>query len=110
MALTYQKVVDKARNTLNDSGKEVYTDLELLDYATEAIHLLMTYRPDLFIGSFSNLPVSPALTDNLPFNDRFSPPLIQYIIGRAQSKDDTHVVEQRAQTFLEMFGVTAKGA
>lgn len=111
MAFTAQSVADVARLPLNDDDKVRYTDAELLTYINSAYLMLRRLRPDLFVGSYTTLPASLALADNFPGScDVYQPAIADYVTARAESKDDEHVVRERAQAFYQLFGATVKGA
>ncbi len=102
---TLQDVVDDARRTINDPDKDAFTDADLLAFANEGLHVLQQRRPELFYGSLTSLPEFYALTDTFPLEARFIPPVVQYVVARAMTKDDEHSVQQRAAAFFQLFGL-----
>ncbi len=111
MAFTVQNAADDARLTLNDAQKVRYPDTELLTYANMAYQLLRRFRPDFFVGNYSNgaLPTLLGLTDTFPVDDMYRPAIADFLIARAESKDDEHIVQQRAQAFFQLFGLETFG-
>ena len=107
MSFTIQQLVDRARIPLNDSAGDRYTDAELLGYAQDAYLMMRRHRPDILLGNF-DAPTSwsaLALGTNFPYvDDEYLPVIADYVTARAEFKDDEHVVAQRAQAFLAMFG------
>lgn len=106
MAYTMQRVVDQGRVPINDASKVRFTDLNLLEFAKDAIQMVLSRRPDLFYGRFSALPDITTLTlaSALPVDDTLAPAISDYITARAESGNDESVVEQRAQMFYGLFG------
>ena len=107
-APTFQSVIDLARETLNDPGKVHWTDVECLKYANDGTDELMSLRPDLFVGKFTQAYFTDgaqfALGDALPFDGRYKRALADYIIFRASSKDDEAASNSRAAAALQLFG------
>lgn len=103
MAFTVQQVIDRARIPLNDAAKTRYADSEMAIYANDAYYLLRRYRSDLFLGQWTTLPASLALTDTFPsVNIMYLPSIADYVTARAEFKDDEAVIAQRAQAMLAM--------
>lgn len=106
-AYTMQQVLDLARESLNDDDKVRYTDVSLLKFANDGLDEIYMLRPDVFIGSFS----AAALTDGnqrvvgdpLPVDGRLRRALADYIIARAELKDDEHVNSGRAVGLMKFF-------
>lgn len=105
MAFTLQQVIDKARDTLNDDAKDRYADAEALRYLTDFALTVRDKRPDLFIGNWSVDLSGLALGSSFSalFPDTFVPAAIDYIIFRAEFKEDEFVNNGRAEKSLEMF-------
>lgn len=107
MSFTVQNLLDRARLPLNDAGKDRYPDSELLTYAQDAFLQVYRHRPDLFLGLYTSLPAWSSLSTTSVFpnvGDQYMAPIVDYITARAEFKDDEHVVAQRAQAMLAMFG------
>jgi len=104
MAFTMQELVDKARKPLNDADKVRFTDPVLLGYANDGLLMLRNRRPDLFIGMFATLPEKLAITNTFPLPAEYVPPVSDYIVARAESHDDEHVVSERAALFFKLAG------
>lgn len=104
MARTFQQVCNRARIPLNDADKTRYPDTDLLAYANDAVLLLRQKRPDLFFGSWTIPTGEYALTDTVPVDDTFFPAICDYVTGRAEFRDDEDAMQQRAASFLQLFG------
>lgn len=103
MALTYQDIVDLAREPLNDTDKARYADGTLMIYTNSAILSLYQRRPDLFIGQFGNLPTGQAdLADTFPLPPGYMVTLADYVTARAEMIDDEHANTGRAAAFMQL--------
>jgi hypothetical protein len=108
MSFTMQELVDKARKPLNDIDKDRFSDgdatlfNDLLGYANDGILLLRNKRPDLFIGSFAALPEKLAIGDTFPLPAEYVPPVVDYVVARAELHDDEHVLSERATVFFQL--------
>lgn len=108
MTFTYQSVVDLARIPLNDSDAARYPDVDLLAYANHGMLTIAKRRPDLFIGSFANLPDGEKLLgDAFPLDAGYVQTLADYVVARAEMADDEHVNSGRAAAFAQLFGAEA---
>lgn len=57
----------------------------------------------LVVCKYAQAPAQFAVGDTVPVTDPYRDVLAHYIVFRAESKDDEHVVEQRAQAAMMMF-------
>jgi len=104
MATTLQQVVDLARPTLNDDDKVRWPDAECLAYVQTGLDTVYQIRPDLFIGKFATFDSAAlALGDPLPIEDRYRRLLADYVISRAETKDDEAVNNNRAALAYQFF-------
>ena len=105
MSYTIQQVVDIGRVPLNDAAKTRVTDATMLIYGKQAIHLLLSKRPDLFFGRFLALPDISALVlaSAFPVDDIIAPAVADYMTARAESANDESIVEERASMFFQLF-------
>lgn len=105
MAFTYQSVVDRARDPLNDADKVRYPDAQLLRLANDAMMMLCNRRPDLFIGQFGSTPTGEAaLTDLLPLPPVHVVTLANYVTAMAEMVDDENADSGRAAAFMQLLG------
>lgn len=55
------------------------------------------------VVKYVQAPAAIALGDAVPVPDPYKDALAHYVVGRAESKDDEHVIEQRATQAMQMF-------
>lgn len=97
MARTVAEVIASALPTLNDADQARYPDAEIIGFVVDALNMIKTVRPDLFIGFFST-PIGTLTTaSTLPLDDQFFRPLVDYVIARCETKDDEHVLNARVE-------------
>lgn len=110
MAFTAQQVCDRARTFLNDADKVRVPDATLLQYVNDAILVLSVNRPDLFLGSYKDLPKGDlALAGEIPLEDRFIPAVADWVVARAESIEDEYTVDGRAAAFMTLAGISVGG-
>lgn len=101
---TVQDVVDLARITLNDADKVRDSDPDLAKFVNSGLDEFYMLRPDLFIGSFTAAAASEGhqleLAEPLPIDGRWKQLLADYVVARAQTKDDEHVNSNRVALML----------
>jgi len=107
MAVTVQTIIDDARESLNDADKVRWPDAEMLIYLKNGLDTLYQMRPDLWHGQF----IPEFVSDNLelttpsvfPINDRYRRMVSDYLIMRAETKDDQAVNTGRAALAYQFF-------
>ncbi|SDZ85991.1 DUF6682 family protein [Nitrosospira multiformis] len=105
MPFSYHSIVELARIPLNDDDKTRYPDTVLLSFANQGMLQILKRRPDLFIGSFNNLPDGErALDDAFPLPPIYLQTVADYVTARAEMSDDEHVNSGRAALFMQLFG------
>jgi hypothetical protein len=103
MATTMQDIVDRGRKPLNDAAKVRFADAaDLLVFANDWIKIARRERPDLFFGSFANLPADVVIGANFPLPAEFEQSAADYVSGRAEALDNEAELEQRAANFLKL--------
>lgn len=100
---TMQDVADAAREPLNDEDKVRYTDTALLRYANAGIRRAYQVRPDLRLGNFTTPITDKALTDAFPLDEAYLQAIVDYVVFRAETKDDEHVNSNRVTVFMNSF-------
>lgn len=111
MARTVQDVITQARVLLQDVRTDIgatyrYSDAELVIALNEAISEARRIRPDLFIGRLRDglaLLSAAALGTALPIDDMMFAPVVNYVVGRAELRDDQYTADGRAVALLQLF-------
>lgn len=98
-----QAVLDSARKPLNDAAKTRWPDADLLEYANEAVKILWRERPDLFFGSFSALPTDKTVSEAFPIGEEYLSAVRDYVVARAETRDDEEALQARAALFFQLF-------
>lgn len=105
---TFKQITDDARVVLNDqmaSASSVvrYTEAQLLGYARSALIDARRIRPDLFLSNLTG--AFPAFTgeSTVPLPEDYLIPLVDYVIGRAELRDDEFSADGRAGAMIQKF-------
>jgi hypothetical protein len=107
MARTVTDAIAAARDVLNDEdgGSDGATyrtsDAKLRGYALDGINAVRNIRPDLFLGNWGDL-AALAADGTLPLADQFFRPVVSYMVGMAELKDDEHVNSGRAKLMADL--------
>jgi hypothetical protein len=97
-------VIEHARDVLQDLDGDRYSDVSLIRCLSQGVQEVRRLRPDFFIGRYyevSDGPISMEEYINLPLF-LFSP-LMNYVVGMAEMRDDEFTTDSRAVTMLTMF-------
>ena len=100
---TFQNIIDSARVDLQDVAGTRYTDAQLLGYANDGVQEMYRYRPDFLLGNYSAAVVTYTASNNLPIPDQYRMLLTNYLVFRAEVRDDEYAVNGRATLFLARF-------
>ena len=103
-------VLTRARDPHNDpvlpdeTDGVRYLNAELLRYAAAGIQRAVELRPDLLFGRYLvGVKESYVTTDAFPLKPSLVQTIADYVVFRAETKDDEHVNSQRAIQFLQVF-------
>lgn len=100
---TFQSLITSARTLLADVGGVRYSDADLLEYANEAVSEARRVRPDLFYGSYTTTPGTYLITDTVPLADFYHAYVKDYIVFRAEIREDEYANDGRAMAMLNRF-------
>lgn len=100
---TFTNLTDSARVLLNDVDKVRYSDVQLLEYANEAMAEVKRIRPDLFLGQYSTALPTYAGSQTVPVSAEYHQYIKDFVVSRAEFRDDEFTVDGRAATFLQKF-------
>jgi hypothetical protein len=102
---TVAEYVVSARTLLNDTVEPYrYPDGDLVLGLSFGLLEARKLRPDLFLGLFGNTPQFTLNNDSeVPIDEQYRVPLLYYIIGHTQLRDEEDTQDARATAFLSKF-------
>jgi hypothetical protein len=112
---TFQSIINDARVLLNDEYVDSntvtrYTEAQLLGYARQALVDARRVRPDLFLSNLTGaFPVLTA-TDDVPMPEEYHVCLADYVVHRAELRDDEFATDGRAAALFQKFKAGLMGA
>lgn len=111
---TFQTVINDARVILNDQESEInpeprYTEAQLLGYAVTALSECRRVRPDLFLSYLTTSFSSYTAESTVPIQDEYLVALTDYVVHRAELRDDEFAVDGRSAVLLQKFKATLLG-
>jgi hypothetical protein len=111
MAVLVSDIVSAARGLLQDRREPFrYTDADLILYVADAVDEAYRVRPDLFASvGLDAPPVMGALTDTLPLPGFLRPQVVNYVVGRAELREDKHSQDSRAIAMVQAFTTALVG-
>lgn len=109
---TVGEVVVEARALLQDQREPFrYPTAELVSYVTAAVAEAHRIRPDIYLGRAMSPPIytETALSARVAVPDMYFPQVVNYVVGRAELRDDKFATDGRAMTLITAFGVSLTG-
>lgn len=105
---TFQTVMDDARVILNDQITALnpdprYTEAQLMSYARSALIEARRVRPDLFLSNLTTSFAAYTAASTIPISDDYLLPLVDYVVHRAELRDDEFAVDGRSATLYQKF-------
>ena len=105
---TFQNVMDDARVLLNDEITALnpdprYTEAQLMSYARSALIEARRVRPDLFLSYLTTSFAAYTASSTIPISDDYLLPLVDYVVHRAELRDDEFAVDGRSATLYQKF-------
>lgn len=105
---TFQQIINSARVVINDvvideTTVTRYSEAQLLEYARAALVQARHLRPDLFLSNMTAPFPAFAASDIVPIPEPYEIPLIDYIVHRAELRDDEFAVDGRSATLFQKF-------
>lgn len=107
---TFQELISSARVVLNDEDSVRYTDAQLEEYANDAIREMKILRPDWFLGQYTATPTTYTSASTVPVPDSYIVFIKDYLVFRANLRDEEATSESRASAFLSRFRSGVKTA
>lgn len=109
MARTVGDVVGRCRGILQDrdAAHYRYSDSDLVGFLNDALLEIYRVRPDLYFSDFAVTQFVEADVDDtaktLPIDDRYFSPVVYFVVGSAELRDDEFTVDGRAVTLMNQF-------
>ena len=105
---TFRNIIDDARVLLNDEMADEttvtrYTEAQLLGYARQALVEARRVRPDLFLSNLTAAFPVLAATDSVPMPEEYHVCLTDYVVHRAELRDDEFAIDGRAAGLYQKF-------
>ena len=105
---TFQSILDEARTLLNDevideSTITRYTATQLLGYTRQGLVEARRVRPDLFLSNLTGAFPAYAATDVVPMPEEYHVCLADYVVHRAELRDDEFAVDGRSTNLYQKF-------
>lgn len=108
MSFTIEYPIARAREILQDLDRQRYPDQTLLDALNIAITSMMRVRPDI-VSLQGDIPGFPYDTGSLdgsvlfPVSQQFIEPVVVFVAGWAELRDDEFAVDNRANVLITRF-------
>lgn len=81
-----------------------YSDDSLVGIVNECMFEARRVRPDLFMGKLrTDLTLVASASDALPLSQQFFGPMLNFVVGRAEMRDDEFTNDKRATTLYGAF-------
>lgn len=111
MARTIDDAVAETRLIIQDDTVPYRTsDAELVRYLNNGLAETRRLRPDIWIGRTGGMYQIPTYDEtnlntqeSFPLSDMYFSAVVNYMVSIQQSRDDQHVNDARAVSFMEMF-------
>lgn len=100
---TVNGVISDVRVLLNDSDGSRYTTAQLMRILNQGLAEAWRIRPDLFVSSPGSNFEERIAGDNTTLPAEYANALIDYIVGRAELRDDEFAADGRAMALLNSF-------
>lgn len=111
--MTIGGLLSEARGILNDvvstdGGLTRYSDADLIAAFNDAVQQARTKRPDLFIAMGLRAQVPQYAMPNdvataFPFDASLYAPVLYYVVGRSELREDTFSDDSRATVLMNKF-------
>ena len=114
MARTVRQAITTVRGLIQDEGQPFrISNTALASYVSEALGEVRRVRPDLFL--YSQREATPFYTvedldKTLPIPDMYFAPLVNYVAGRSDLREDQFTQDGRAMALINAFAVALRGA
>jgi hypothetical protein len=112
MAYMVSDLLNRVRQVLQDEDQNNYRypTSDLIGYLNDAVTEAYRLRPDLFIGTYakrrtliSDVPTTDYTQVAFPLPDSCFVPVVGYVVGFTEIRDDEFSNDGRAMTFMTSF-------
>jgi hypothetical protein len=104
---TINDVLEQSRILLQDEVEPYrYKDAQLLDFFNSSLYELKRLRPDAWLGQYNTdlkLYTISDLNTEIPFGSIYFQPVVMYVTGYAELRDDEFAIDGRSATLLTAF-------
>lgn len=118
---TVQNVLSETREVLQDldPNNVRYPTSQLVEYINDAVFQARRIRPDIFVSLYlTQIPLIPTtLTPDsayaaypFPMPDIYFLGVVNFVIGRAEIRDDEFALDSRAMTFMQSWESVLNGS
>ncbi len=97
MARTTTQAIARARAAINDADGDRADDTTCLGYVVDALNIIKTARPDLFIGAFGTSYEDIALDADLPIDSQYFVPVAMFVGAMIESQDEQSADRARGE-------------
>lgn len=104
MARTTTEAIARARAAIGDPTGERADNPTCLGYVVDAINVIKTGRPDLFLGKFGTDYSTIALGAALPVPDQYFLPVAMFVGAMIESQDDESSDRARGELLTKIGG------
>jgi len=106
--------MNDARVLLNDEITDLnptprYTEAQLMSYARSALIEARRVRPDLFLSNLTTSFAAYTAASTIPISDDYLLSLVDYVVHRAELRDDEFAVDGRSSTLYQKFKASLLG-
>jgi hypothetical protein len=103
MARTTTQVIARARAAIGDPDGQRANDATCLGYVVDALNVIKTARPDLFLGSWTAIETV-TLGQNLPVDSQFFLPVAMFVGSMIESQDEQSADRARGELLMKIGG------
>lgn len=104
MARTVAQVIADARKAVSDPSAVRDTDAEIRGYIVDALNIIKTVRPDLFLGAYATDIESIAADANIPITGQYHLAVVMYVVSRIEIKDEESADRARGELAARVAG------
>jgi len=104
MARTTTQAIARARVAIGDPDGDRADDTTCLGYVVDALNIVKTARPDLFLGAFETTYEELALDDDLPLDGQFFMPIAMFVGAMVESQDEQSADRARGELLSKIGG------